>query len=278
MKQIVNISLGPEKEDYHLETEFHGQRFIIQRFGTDFNLLKAEDLLLKWNKRADVLCISNIQYPCALGSKGVTDAKTRELLDLCDSMQTLVTTGETLFKVSQEWSIRNIQFQLGNNYFTNAGVLFFSGMTNATLAKVMSEYTDNLMFADPVIESNVPKILHTLKDLEFYARRAHDFLQKVPVGKIASKKKQVRTLNDYVLKKAVKKADILVIPHEGFYDYIDDFTGQDLEGKIVITTTAYDDRIDLLTEMGVDMIIDTTPKLIEPVVEDVVAEALMIAA
>ena len=46
----------------------------------------------------------------------------------------------------------------------------------------------------------------------------------------------------------------------------------------MITTTAYPDRVDLLTQLGVDVIIDTTPQLIEPVVEDVVIEALMIAA
>ncbi len=278
MKRIINISLGPESEDYKLETEFHGQAFSIQRFGTSEDLTKAEDLLLKWNKRADVLCISGIQYPSAMGSKGITDQKTKELLGLCERMQTLVTTGETLYKVSQEWSIRNIQFQLGNNYFTNANVLFFSGMVNATLARVMSEFTDNLMFADAIIENDVPKVLNSLKELQLYADKAHDFLQKVPVGKIASRKKEIRALNEYQLKKAVKKANILVIPHEGFYEYIDNFTGDDLEGKIVITTTAYDDRIDLLTQMGVEVIIDTTPKLIEPVVEDVVIEALMIAA
>ncbi len=113
MKQIINISLGPESEDYQLETEFHGQKFFIQRFGTGNDLTKAEDLLLKWNKRADVLCISGIKYPSAMGRKGITDQKTQELLDLSDRLQTLVTTGETLYRVSQEWSIRNIQFQLG---------------------------------------------------------------------------------------------------------------------------------------------------------------------
>ncbi len=278
MKQIINISLGPESEDYELETQFSDQTFFIQRFGTNNDLMMAEDLLLKWNKKADVLCVSGIKYPSKMGTKGVTDKKTRELLTLCDRLQTLVATGETLYKVSQEWSIRNIQFQQGNNYFTNARVLFFSGMANATLAKVMSEFTDNLMFADAIIESKIPRILHSIKELELYAGKAHEVLKKIPVGKIASQKKQVKALNERQLKKAVKKASILVIPHEGFYDYIQDFSGDDLKGKIVTTTTAYDDRIDLLTQLGVDVIIDTTPQLIEPVVEDVVIEALMIAA
>jgi len=277
VKKIINISLGPETEDYKLETEFRGQEFSIQRFGTSEDLTKAEDLLLKWNKRADVICISGIKYPSTLGTNGVTHKKTKELLELCDRLHTVVTTGETLNRVSQEWSVRNIQFQKGNNYFNNANVLFFSGMANATLAKVMSEYTDNLVFADPIIENKIPKTLNSIKELEFYANKAQSFLKKFPIGKFASSKKQIKSLNNYQLKQAIKKANILVIPHEGFYDYLELCMGEELEEKTIITTTVYDDRVDLLTQLGVEVIIDTTPQLIEPVVEDVVIEALMIA-
>ena len=277
MKKIINISLGPESEDYQIETKFKDQSFSIQRFGTGEDLTKAEDLLLKWNKQADVLCISGIKYPPALGTKGITHKKTKELLELCDRLHTLVATGETLNKVSQEWSIRNIQFQQGNNYFNNANVLFFSGMANSTLARIMSEYTDNLMFADPVINDSIPKILYSIKELELYAGKAQGFLKYVPIGKFASSTKKIKSLNNYQISKALEKANILVIPHQGFYEYLDMCMGEQLEGKTVITTTAYAERVDLLTQLGVEMIIDTTPKLIEPVVEDVVIEALMIA-
>jgi predicted amino acid dehydrogenase len=277
VKKIINISLGPVSEDYHLETEFKGQGFSIQRFGTGEDLARAEDLLLKWNKRADVICISGIKYPPVLGTKGVTHKKTKELLELCERLHTVVTTGETLNRVSQEWSIRNIQFQKGNNYFNNANVLFFSGMVNATLARVMSEYTDNLMFADPIIENNIPKLLNSMKELEFYAQNAKGFLKQIPLGKMVSPKKQIKALNTYQLNRAIKKANILVIPHQGFYGYLDECMGDQLEGKTIITATAYPDRVDLLTQLGVDVIIDTTPQLIEPVVEDVVIEALMVA-
>lgn len=278
MKKIINISLGPESEDYNLEAEFNGQQFSIQRFGTGEDLTRAEDLLLKWNKRADVLCISGIKYPSAFGPKEVAHKKTRELLALCDRLHTLVATGETLYRVSQEWSIRNIQFQQGNNYFTNANVLFFSGMENATLARIMSEYTDNLMFADALIEDRIPKILNGLKELELFAGKAKGFLKHLPVGKIAASQKKVREAQDYLLKRAVRKANILVIPHQGFYEYLEACMGEELEDKIVITSTAYPDRVDLLTQLGVSVIIDTTPRLIEPVVEGVVIEALMIGA
>jgi len=253
VKKIINISLGPESDDYQLETKFSGQTFSIQRFGTGKDLGKAEDLLLKWNKQADVICISGIKFPSILGNKGITNNRTNELLELCDRLHTVVTTGETLHRVSQEWSIRNIQFQLGNNYFNNANVLFLSGIESATLAKVMSEYTDNLNFADPILENNFPKVLHSIKDLELYADKAHDFLKKFNLGKIVSGQKQIRALNSYQLKKAVKKANIIVIPYEGFYDYINEVIGEELDGKTVITATAYDDRVDLLTQLGIDV-------------------------
>ncbi len=278
MKKIINISLGPEIEDYQIETEFNGQMFSIQRFGTSEDLIKAEDLLLKWNKRAHVICISGIEYPSSMGTEGITHKKSRQLIELCERLHTVVTTGETLYRVGQEWSIRNIQFSLGNRYFTNANVLFFSGLSNSTLAQVMSEYTDNLMFADPVIENNLPKLLTSMKELEFYADKAHHFLKKIPLGKLIPSRTNIKTLNTYQMKQAVKKANVLVIPHKGFYEYLDQCMGQDLEGKIVITNTAYEDRIDLLTQLGVEVIIDTTPQLIKPVVGDAVIEALMIAA
>ncbi len=278
MKKIINISLGPESEDYQIETEFNGQMFSIQRFGTSEDLIKAEDLLLKWNKQADVICISGIKYPSTMGTKGITHKKTRELLELCERLHTVVTTGETLYRVAQEWSIRNIQFALGNNYFTNANVLFFSGMSNSTLAQVMSEYTDNLMFADPVIENNLPRLLTSMKELEFYTEKVHQFLKIIPVGKMIPFNAKIKSLNTYQVKQAVKKANVLVIPHNGFYEYLDECMDQGLDGKIVITNTAYDDRVDLLTQLGVEVIIDTTPQMIKPVVGDAVIEALMIAA
>ncbi len=278
MKQIINISLGPKSENYHLKTEFFGKKFFIQRFGTDHDLKKAEDLLLKWNKKADVLCISGIQYPSTFGKGSITDSKTIDLLKLCDRLQTLVATGETLYRVSQEWSLRHIQFQMGDNYFTNARVFFFSGMISSTIASVMSEFTDNLVFADAVLENNIPKLLTSLNELKLYAGKTHSVLNKMPIGQFISKQKYIKSINTGLIKKSVQKAHILVVPHEKFYEYLEIFSGDELAGKTIITSTAYDERVEYLTDMEAGMIIDTTPKLTDRVVEGVVIEALMLAA
>jgi len=58
-----------------------------------------------------------------------------------------VTLGSALRDVSFEWSLRYIEYKFGN-YFDEARVLFLSGMSNYRIARVMSEFTDNLTFAD----------------------------------------------------------------------------------------------------------------------------------
>jgi hypothetical protein len=54
------------------------------------------------------------------------------------------------------------QAELGN-IFNNAKVLFLSGTLNYRLASVIAEFTDNLSFADPIVQFGLPNLLHTLQ-------------------------------------------------------------------------------------------------------------------
>jgi hypothetical protein len=51
VKQVVSISLGSSDKDYAFNTEFLGQEFTIRRLGTDGDLEKAAELLLRWTRR-----------------------------------------------------------------------------------------------------------------------------------------------------------------------------------------------------------------------------------
>lgn len=278
MKQIINISLGTEDDDYKLETKFLGKKFSIQRIGTEGDIDKAEDLLLKWNKKAAAICLSGFKFPYTIGSQKMPNRETSDLLDLCSQMQTPVTTGETLRAVSQEWCIRHLQFQFGNNYFTNAKVLFFSGLTSATIAKVMSEYSENLTFADPILQNGVPKHLNSLSELKLYAGKVHEALKWLPGKKLTSAAPPIKAMNDYLMRKAMRNSTVVVVPHYDFFNYLEHYSEDDLEGKTIITSAAYPDRIDFLKEKGVSIIIDTTPKIFNKVVGVSVIEALMVAA
>lgn len=278
MKQIINISLGPSGDDYDFETEFMNQKFHIRRYGTDGDLEQASDLLLLWNKKADAIGLGSIKFPYLVGPKGLTNKETTKLIKLGSKLQTPVATGDTLRKVGHEWSLRHTQINFGNNYFDNARVLFFSGMDSYNIARVMSEYTENLIFADPLMENGLPRLAGSLKEFELYAQKAREALRWIPTTRLLKDTKPVRSMNDYLLRQAVHKAQILVVPHYDFYRYLESFSIEDLNGKTVITSTAYDDRTEFLKERGISVIIDTTPKLLKKVVGVCVLEALLFAA
>ncbi|SLM30200.1 Shikimate/quinate 5-dehydrogenase [Desulfamplus magnetovallimortis] len=278
MKQITNISLGPASDNYQMEAEFLGQKFNIKRFGTDGDLKKAEDMLLMWNKKADVICLSAIKYLYGHSAQTIMTSKLKKLLKVANTLTTPVTTGETLRRVTHEWCIRHAQFQLGNNFFTNAKVLFLSGMASEKIANVMSEYTGNISFADPIFENSIPKILHSQLDLNRYAQRIHRPISWLPGKDLISEPSRIKAVNNYILQRAARDATVIVIPYNDFYDYIEPFSEEELKDKVIVTTTAYEDRIDALREKGVSMIIDTTPKILDRVVGVSVQEALMISA
>ena len=278
MKQIVNISLGSSRDDFEFETSFLNQKFLLKRIGADRDFEKASDLLLLWNKKAAEIGLGGIEFPFSIGSKEMSDKKTRKLLDVAKQLQTPVTTGNILRNVGHEWSLLHTQFVYGGNYFNNARVLFFSGMVSSKIANVMSEFTENLQFADPILENGIPRLIGSIKELELYAKGIHDALNWISLRRLVMGAPPIRRTNEYLLRQAVRKAHVLVVPHYHFYKFLDDFNSEDLKGKIVITSTAYDDRVDYLKEKGVSVIIDTTPKLLKKVVGVSILEALLFAA
>ena len=275
MKQIINVSLGPKRDDYQFEIQFLGTNFSIKRFGTNGDLKKAEELLFHWSKKADIICLYGIQFPYSIGKKDITDKQTQKLLKLSKQVIAPVVTGDLLRTVTHEWSLRHLQFEM-NDYFTNARVFFFSGRANSSIATVMNEFTDNLFFADAVIENGIHKILNSIAELKIYVGAIHNTIQWVP-GKNFIKNK-TKSVNNYLIRKAVKEATIIVVPYYNFYEYLSIFKEGELSGKTVITTTAYEDRVDFLKTMGVEVIIDTTPKIFERMVGIGVLEALMITS
>ena len=278
MKKIINISLGPSKDDYELNVEFQDQAFAIKRIGVEGNLDRASELLLTWNKQADAISLSGIQSPYTIGPATMPNRKTAQLMKEAESLSTPVTVGNLLRDVSHEWAIRHTHFIFGGNYFTNARVLFFSGLADSKIARVMQEYTPNLQFADPLLEEGIPRLMGSLNELELYAGRIKGALKWLPGRRTVTGSTPVKKTNDYLLREAVRKAQVLVVPYYRFYSYLKDFSADELKGKVVITTTAYADRVAYLKKRGVGVIIDTTPQLFDRVIGVSVLEALLMAA
>lgn len=276
MKKVISISLGTSAQDYEFKAKFLGNNFHIQRIGTDGDIEKAMDLLEEWQDKVDAIGLGGIRFPSYIGDKSKVALRKMKLQGLVSQINTPITTGESLRKVAQEWVLRYVQFK-GHNYFNNARVLFLSGKINFSMANVMSLYTDNLMFADPLLEHGIPKFVTSIKGMKRYSGSINELLEWTSSKNITSKLFPIKKWNEYLLRKAMQKSRMIVVPFYDFYDYLKQATLEELGGKTVITATASDDRVEFLKERGVDVIIDPTPKVFDHVVGVNTLEACIIA-
>ncbi|HEX6136247.1 MAG TPA: dehydrogenase [Casimicrobiaceae bacterium] len=269
MKRVIGISLGTSAQDFAFDTRFLGQRFSVRRIGTNGSAAKAVKLLKQWEQHADAIGLGVEKDSYTVGSRRYVEKDSLRMKSAVTRVP--VTTGARLGDILQEWALRHVQGKLGS-YFNNARVLFLSGMTQYKLALAMSEYTQNLEFADPVLQLGVPKLLTSLDALELYASGAHYVLDWTPSRVMSSS--LVREWRKFVLRKAMQDATVIVAPvHE-----LDAFGREELAGKTIVTSTVNDRRIAQFGKKGVGLVVDGAPTVAGHVLSPSVLDAMIVAA
>jgi predicted amino acid dehydrogenase len=269
MKTVVGISLGADEQDFEFSTRFLGQRFNVKRLGTNGSTAKAVKLLKHWDRHADAIGLGVVKDSYTVGSQRYVERDSARLKAAVTRIP--VTTGGRLGDILQEWALRHVQVKLVD-YFNNAKVLFFSGMTNYKLALALSEYTQNLQFADPLMQLGVPKLLNSLGALELYASGAQYVLDRVPSSLMSLS--LVQEWTRFALRSAMQDATVIVAPvHE-----LDRFGADELGGKTIITSTVNDQRIAQFRKKGVNMVVDGAPAIFDHVLSPSVLDAMIIAA
>jgi predicted amino acid dehydrogenase len=183
-----------------------------------------------------------------------------------------------LRKVAYEWALRHCQFKFGGQYFNNQKFLFLNGLTQYSYAKVISEWSENLRFADPVLEHGIPKFINGIADLELYAKGVHEILNFVPSKTFTSALIPMKMWNEHLIKRAMHDAHVIVVTHYDFDRYLSHCTQAELKDKIIISSTVYENRLDFLRNRAVSTVIDCTPQILDHLVGIDVLEALIITA
>jgi len=269
MKTVVGISLGAGDQDFEFSARFLRHRFTVRRLGTNGSTAGAVKLLKHWEHHADAIGLGVVRDSYTVGSRRYVEKDSARMIGAVTRVP--ITTGGRLNDILQEWALRHVQIKLGD-YFNNAKVLFFSGMTNYKLALALSEYTQNLEFADPLLQLGVPKMLTSLDALELYTSGAHYVPDWAPSGIMSSA--PVKEWTKFVLRRAMENATVIVAPvHE-----LDRFGAEELSGKTIITSTVNDGRIAQFRKKGVNMVVDGAPNLFDHVLSPSLLDAMIITA
>jgi len=269
MKNVIGISLGASSQDFDLRTRFLDTPLRVRRLGADGQLDRAEALLRQWDRRADAIGLGLVPDGHPPGAARSGDDPLRRLQAAAQRL--VPTTGQRLGEIFLEWAVRQAQATLGH-YFDNARVLFFSGLAQHKLALALGEYSDNLQFADPLLQLGLPKLLTSLDALGLYAAGAHQVAQWTPPQVLPPALMQQWT--HYVLRKALLKATVVVAPAHA----LDAFGLEELAGKTLITSNVNDARMAHFKDCGVHLVVDGAPVIDGQVLGADVFDAMIQAA
>jgi predicted amino acid dehydrogenase len=274
MKQVVSISGGSGAQDFEFTAPFLGEQLHVRRLGTGGSVASALKLLKQWDAKADAIGLG-LGVDAENGSGGPVAARHGADQDVARlaaaAKRAQVTTGARLAEIFQEWAVRHAQLELGG-LFNNARVLFFDGLAQRRLAHALAESTDNLSFADAMLQLGVPKLLDSLDALALYASGAQAVSRWI--GPRAAAQGVLRDWTRYLLRRAMQDASVIVAPvHQ-----LDEFGLEELGGKTIITSTVNEARMAAFKDKGVHLVIDAAPQQFGHVLAPEMLDAMIVAA
>ena len=228
--------------------------------------------MTEWADKCDAIAVSGVRDARTTGHYDGELASVARILEASDLVP--ITNGHALRDVLQEWTVRHAQADL-TGLFTNARVVVFGGMNHYRTAKVLSEFTGNLTFADPLLRYGVASLLDSVPAaLDRFAALAGWPTRFVPGAIMAPISKPTQALNHALVGGAVRDADVLVAT----YDELDAFDLEELAGKTVISSAISDERLADLRSRGVSIVLDDVPQPFDVTINEALLEAMMLAA
>ncbi|NPV92582.1 MAG: quinate 5-dehydrogenase [Firmicutes bacterium] len=253
LKRIVSISLGSSKRDHAVEAEFLGQRFSIERIGTDGDVEKAISMIREMDGKVDAFGMGGIDLYIYAGNKRYIfrDAKKIALA----AKKTPIVDGSGLKNTLERRVIRHLVREEGIT-FSGRKVLVVSGADRFGMAEALVEAGADAAFGDLVFSLGLPVMLRSLRALYIAARLLAPIIVRLPFTMLyPTGDKQEKVVPKYA--RYYHEAEVIA----GDFLFIRRHLPEKLNGQTIITNTVTMEDIELLRQRGAGMLITTTPEL-----------------
>ncbi|ACL68833.1 hypothetical protein [Halothermothrix orenii] len=255
MKKVLSISLGSSKRDHRVETDILGEKFIIERKGTDGDKKKAARLFAEYDGKYDAFGMGGIDLYIYSGKNRYAFRDARKLIK--DVKKTPTVDGSGLKNSLERKVVRYLYNEMGLD-FEGKNVLMVSAMDRFGMAETFNELGANIVFGDLIFCLGVPVSIKSLKTLDILARVVAPVVTMLPFELVyPTGDKQNSGVNKKKYWKYYNRADIIA----GDFHYIKRYMPERLDNKIIITNTVTRENIEELKRKGVAMLVTTTPNL-----------------
>lgn len=253
MKHIVSVSLGSSKRDHSFETELLGEKFLIERIGTDGDWDKALALVRTLDGKIDAFGMGGIDLYLFVAGKRYTIKDAKKIV--AEAKKTPMFDGGGLKNTLERLCINYVQ-ENGIVDLKGKKVLIVSAADRFGMAEAFDQVGAKMTMGDLIYTVGIPIPMHSIKTLKLVASIAAPFITRMSFDSLyPTGEKQEVIIPKY--SKYYYEADILA----GDFNYIRRYLPEKLNGQIVITNTTTRDDMKLLKERGISKVITTTPDM-----------------
>ncbi len=260
MKRVVSVSLGSSRRDKRVEAVFFGERFSVERIGTDGDLRKFAELIQELDGKVDALCFGGMDIWIRCGKHRYAFREPKKLAQLVKQTPVVDGSGlkDTMEREAVHWLQRNNILD-----FRNRKVLLVSAIDRFGMAEEFWKLRADLRVGDLSFGLGIPVLIKSQRVYETLGKILLPLIVQLPISWVYP---------------TGKKQEQIEPKFERFYHWAEVIAGDfllirkhlpvptpsspvPLLGKIILTNTTTRDDVELLRQLGVLLLITTTPEL-----------------
>ncbi len=251
MKHILSISLGSSTRDKSVEIDTLGERFLLERRGTDGDFQRFAQFLKQNDGKVDCLCLGGTNlglhwagrfYPFRDIQRVTRGIKRTPLVDGAGLKNSL--ERETIGRLQDEGVVD----------FTRARVLIPCATDRFGMTEAICALSSDYILGDLMFNLGTPIPLHSTRSLDTVARLLLPIVRRLPFQWLyptGSKQEEIRPK----YQRYYQWADVIA----GDFPIIRRHLPDQLDGAIIITNTTTEEDVEVLASRGVHLLITTTP-------------------
>lgn len=269
MKRVVSVSLGSSKRDHRVEVEIFGEKYLVERIGTDGDMQRAIELIRELDGRVAAFGMGGIDLHIGAAHKRYMLRDGKKIARA--ARQTPILDGSGLKNTLER---KAVAYLLERGYRLQGQKTFLvCGLDRFGMAEALEEAGCQMIYGDFMFALGIGIPIRSLKTLERTARIIAPVAAQLPFSMLyPTGKKQEQSRERFTA--YYEWADIIA----GDYHFIRrHMPVAGMKGKIVLTNTVTSADIEFLKSVGVKGLITTTPELDGRSFGTNVMEALLVA-
>ncbi|NIM05911.1 MAG: quinate 5-dehydrogenase [Armatimonadetes bacterium] len=254
MKRVVSISLGSSTRDKVTEADFLGERFRLERVGTNGNLQKAAELIYELDGHVDCIGLGGMDRYLWLGDKRYAIRQVDRLARR--AILSPVVDGSGLKHTLEPMVLQRLAEE-GKVKFSGKRALLLSGVDRYGMAETLPRLGCEVIYGDLIYALGLPIALKSLSKVRLVGRTLLPVLCWLPMSFLyptGSKQHKPPAKSRQVW---LQQADIIA----GDFLFLRRFLPDDLCGKTIITNTTTREDVQLLDRRRAQILVTTTPRL-----------------